>query len=81
MALGVNRGEFLQRPPTSKSLHRSFSSTERLVRILRPIVETATGLMVGAAADRRHRGAIGGQSVRHDFARAAVFLQDPLQEL
>jgi hypothetical protein len=40
--LGVNRAELLQRLRTSKPLHRPLSSSKRLVRILRPIVEAAT---------------------------------------
>jgi putative transposase len=38
MDLGVNRGELLQRPPTSKSLHRSFPSSKGLMGILGSIV-------------------------------------------
>jgi hypothetical protein len=78
--LSMDRAKFLQGSPTSKSLRRSFSPTERLMRVLGPIVASTTSVVAQAAADLRHRDAVGRQSVRDDFSRAAVFLQDPLQE-
>src|SRR5208337_5112189 len=53
--LGVNRAELLQRLRTSKPLHRSFSSSKRLVRILRPIVEAAADLVPIGVAQLFHR--------------------------
>jgi hypothetical protein len=53
--LGVNRAELLQRLHTSKPLHRPLSSSKRLMRILRPIVEAATDLVPIGVAQLFHR--------------------------
>ena len=44
-------GEFLQGLYISELRHRSFSSSERLVGILSPIVELSTALLIGGIAD------------------------------
>ena len=52
---GLAGGEFLQRPFVPEPLHRSFSSSERLVGILGAIVEPPTTLLIGSIADYLHR--------------------------
>ena len=47
MDRGLGGGEFLQRPFVPEPLHRSFSSSERLVGILSAIVEPPTTLPSG----------------------------------
>ena len=61
MDLRVYRAELLQRLHTSKPLHRPLSSSERLMRILRPIVEAATD-PVSICADLIHRRRIRAKS-------------------
>jgi hypothetical protein len=51
----VGGGEFLESFHVSELCHRSFSSSERLVRILSPIVEPSTTLLIGSIADHSHR--------------------------
>jgi hypothetical protein len=57
--LSVNRTEFLKRLQASKALHRSLSSSKRLMRVLRPIVEAATDLVPIGGTDCIHRRGIG----------------------
>jgi hypothetical protein len=57
--LSVNRTEFLKRLQASKALHRSLSSSKRLMRVLRPIVEAATDLVPIGGTDLIHRRGIG----------------------
>jgi len=45
---GMNGGEFLQGLYVLEPRHRSFSSSERLVRILGSIVEPPTALLIGS---------------------------------
>jgi hypothetical protein len=45
---GMGGGEFLQGLYVSEPRHRSFSSSERLVRILGSIVEPPTALLIGS---------------------------------
>jgi hypothetical protein len=48
--LSMNRAEFLQRLRASKPLHSALSSSKRLMRVLRPVIEAATDLVaVGIA--------------------------------
>jgi len=79
--LGVNRAELLQRLRTSKPLHRPLSSSKRLVRILRPIVEAAPDLVPIGVAQLFHRCGIGAKPVGDDLPRLAVPLHDPLEKL
>jgi hypothetical protein len=72
--LGVNRAELLQRLGTSKPLHRSFSSSKRLVRILRPIVEAATDLVPIGGTDLFHRRGIGPKPVGAGISSDSAFL-------
>ena len=52
---GMGGGEFLQGLYVPEPRHRSFSSSERLVRILGSIVEPPTALLIGSIADYLHR--------------------------
>src|SRR5208337_3153255 len=79
--LGVNRTEFLQRLHTSKALHGALSSSKRLMRILRAIVEPAADFLAIGVADLSHRGRVSAKPVGHDRPRSAVFLHDALEKL
>lgn len=48
---GVDRGEFLQTSHAPKPLHRPLASSERQVRVLRPVVQPATALLTVAYSD------------------------------
>ncbi len=48
---GVGGGEFLQGLYMSEIRHRAFSSSERLMRVLGPIVEPSTALLISDIAD------------------------------
>jgi hypothetical protein len=52
---GLGGGEFLQGLYVPEPRHRSFSSSERLVRMLGSIVEPPTALLAGSIADYLHR--------------------------
>src|SRR5208337_4775369 len=79
--LGVNRTEFLQRLHVSKALHGALSSSKRLMRILRAIVDPATDLLAIGVADLFHRRGIGAKSVSDDLLRSAICLHDALEKL
>src|SRR5271166_3519210 len=70
----VNCAELLQRLHASKPLHRPFPSSERLMRILRSIVEPTADLI------HRRRSRISAKPVGDDAARPTVFLHDPLEQ-
>ncbi len=72
---GVGRGEFLQIRHASEPGHCPFSSSEGLVRGLAEIVEIASRHVAVRVADLVHRGAVGAELVRHDFARRAIVFQ------
>ena len=52
---GMGGGKLLESFHVSELCHRSFSSSERLVGILSPIVEPSTTLLIGSIADDFHR--------------------------
>src|SRR5271166_562470 len=79
--LGVNRTEFLLRLHASKALHGALSSSKRLMRILRAIVESATDFLAIGIADLFHRRRIRAKSVGDDLPRSAVCLHDALEKL
>ena len=79
--LSINRAEFLKRLRASEPLHGSLSSSKRLMRVFRPIVEATTNLVAFDVANLAHRGGIGGKPVGDDAPRPAIFLHDPLQKL
>jgi hypothetical protein len=75
--LVVNSAELLQHPHTSRPLHRSFSSSKRLMRILRPAVETATDLVPIRDSNFIHRRRIEPKTTGGDDPRSAIFLPHP----
>ena len=78
--LSMNRAEFLERPGASEPLHGSLSSSKRLMRVFRPIVEATTNLVAIGIADLLHCRGIGAKPVGDDAPRLAIFLHDPLQK-
>jgi hypothetical protein len=55
---GMGSGKLLEGFHVPKLRHRSFSSSERLVGILSPIVEPPTALLIGSIADYFHRRSV-----------------------
>src|SRR5208337_702687 len=72
---------FLQCLRPSKPRQDPFSSSKRLMRVFRPIVEPPTNLMPIGVADLSHRRGIGTKPIGDDAPRSAIFLHDPLQKL
>src|SRR5680860_1810314 len=62
----VHGGEFLQGPYGPEPLHRSFSSSERLVGIFCAIVEPPTTLLIGGIADYFHRRSVRAKPVGYN---------------
>ena len=52
---GMGSGELLENLHVPELRHRSFSPSEWLVGILRPVIQPATALLVGVVADYFHR--------------------------
>ncbi len=75
---GLGGGEFLQGLYIPEPRHRSFSSPERLVGILSPIVEPPTALLIGSIADCLHRRSVRPKPVGYDRSRPAVTLHGAL---
>ena len=75
----VNTAEILERLRNSEPLG-SLSSSKRLMRVFRPIVEATTNLMAIAVADLAHRRRIGAKPVGDDAPRS-IFLHSALQKL
>src|SRR5271165_1276135 len=65
----------------SKPLHGPFSSSKRLMRILRAIVEPTTDLLEIGVADLFHRRGIRAKPVGDHDPRLAIFLHDALEKL
>ena len=55
---GVGGGKLLESLHVPELRHRSFSSSERLVGILSPIVEPPTALLIGSIADYFRRRSV-----------------------
>ena len=55
---GVDGSEFLQGLEVSEPGHRPFPSSERLVRVFRPVVEPTTAGPGGRITDRIHRSTV-----------------------
>ena len=70
--IGMDGGEFLQVAHAAKPHHRPLSSPERLVRILRPVVEMSSGEMPICCTDLAQSGRVGSQQIGDDFFRQAV---------
>ncbi len=81
MGRGVNGGKFLQRSCVPEPLHRSFSSSERLVGILSAIVAPPTTLLIGGIADCLHRRSVRPKPVGYHRSRSTATLHRALQEL
>jgi hypothetical protein len=62
----VSGGEFLESFHVTELRHRSFSSPERLVGILSPIVEPPTALLIGSITDYFHRRSVREKAVGYN---------------
>ncbi len=58
MDRGVDGGEFLKGLHIPEPRHRPLSSSERLMRVLSPIVEPALALLRRGIPDRHHRSPV-----------------------
>ena len=76
----VNGDKFLQTSHSSKAGHLPFSSSERKMRILDPVVQVTAGSLFVPVSDFSHRGRVGPQSVCDDKLGLAVSLHCFLQE-
>jgi hypothetical protein len=63
---GMGSGKLLESFHVSELRHRSFSSSERLVGILSPIVEPPTALLIDGIAHYFHCRTVGAKPVSHD---------------
>ncbi len=75
------RAELLQRLHTSKAQQGALSSSKRLMRVLRPIVEAATDLLAIGVADLLHGRRISAKPVGDERPRSAELLHDALEKL
>jgi len=71
----VNRGEFLQTAHSPEAEHRPFPSSERLVGILRPVVQPAANLALVDGAQNLECSTIGRQPISDDRLDRAMPLQ------
>ena len=55
---GMGGGKLLESFHIPELRHRSFSSSEWLVGIFRPVVEPTTALVIGSITDHIHRCAV-----------------------
>ena len=76
---GVDGAEFLQRLHAPKPKHRTFSSSERLMRVFCAIVHPAPAFRPVRITNDFHRCAIGAEAVRYDAMWFAVFLHEALE--
>ena len=76
----MDGGELLEASHAPKPKHRPLPPSKRLVRILRAIVEPATGFLPVEGAKLTQRRAIGTQSIRQELISRAVPLQCFLEE-
>ena len=70
----MDGGEFLQGLDVSEPRHRPFPSSERLVRVLGPVVEPTTAGLGGRITDHIHRSTVWPEPVRDDRSRPAITL-------
>ena len=68
----MDGGEFLQGLDVSEPRHRPFPSSERLVRVLGPVVEPTTAGPGVRITNHRQRHPIGPKPVRDDRSRPAI---------
>ncbi len=71
---GMGGGKLLKGLHVPELRHCSFSSSERLVGILSPIVEPTAALLIGSIADYLHRRSVRSKPVGYDRPRPAVTL-------
>jgi hypothetical protein len=77
----VGGGELLESFHVPELRHRSFSSSEWLVRSFSPIVEPPTTLLVGDVTDYFHCRTVGAKPVSHDRTWPAIAFHHPLEKL
>ena len=80
MDRGTDGGEFLQGLYVPEIGHCRFPSSERLVRVLGPVVEPPTAGPGGRIADHSHRSSVGRKPVRDDRSRPAITLHRAFQK-
>ena len=68
----VQRGKFLQTSHPPEAEHRPFPSSERLVAVLRPVVESPTCLALARRAQRLQGSPVGRQPIHDDCFGAAM---------
>lgn len=68
----MESGELLKTSHVPKSEQRSFSSSKRHMRVLRPIVRPVTLLLPSSGSDFLHFSAVGTRVVRHSYLRLTV---------
>ena len=80
MDRGTDGGEFLQGLYVPEIGHCRFPSSERLVRVLGPVVEPPTTGPGGRIADHSHRSSVERKPVRDDRSRPAITLHRAFQK-
>ena len=78
---GMEGAEFLEDVHPSKPQHGPLSALERLVGILGPVVQPATGVLDTGVADLLHRGAVRALFVGHDGQGLTMALHHSLEKL
>ena len=76
----MNGSKFLQGLYVPEIGHCRFPSSERLVRVLGPVVEPTTAGPGGRIADHSHRSPIGRKPVRDDRSWPAITLHRAFQK-
>jgi hypothetical protein len=77
----IGGSEFLQGLYVPELCHRTFPSSERLVRIFGPIVGPAAARLTVHDTDGSHCCAVRTQPVSHDAPWSAIALHRPFQEI
>ena len=76
----MDGSKFLQGLCVPEPGHCSFPSSERLLRVLGPVVEPTTAGPGGRIADHSHRSPVGRKPVRDDRSRPAITLHRAFQK-
>ena len=76
----MDGSKFLQGLYVPELGHCPFPSSERLVRVLDPVVEPTTAGPGGRIADHSHRSPVGRKPVRDDRSRPAITLHRAFQK-
>ena len=77
---GMDGSKFLQGLYVPEIGHCRFPSSERLVRVLGPVIEPTTAGPGGRIADHSHRSPVGRKPVRDDRSRPAITLHRAFQK-